>query len=99
MPYSTSLSDHCAEQAIVERLFRASLDLHSALSIIREERTANLLREAIDRLDQSIKQVQSRALDLDVQLRRGPSRAGPVTDPEPRMSVLVGLFSRSTNDS
>ncbi len=60
MPYVTSLSEHGAENAIIERLFRASLDVHSALSLVAEERTGRLLRQVIDQLDHSIMQVQGR---------------------------------------
>ena len=67
MPYVTSLSEHGAENAIIERLFRASLDVHSALSLVPEERTVRLLRQVIDQLDHSIMQVQGWALDLALQ--------------------------------
>ena len=67
MTHETLLSEHTAEQAIIERLFRASMDVQCALSMIREERTAVLLRQIIDHLDISIKQVQSLALDQSEQ--------------------------------
>ncbi|MBS2966180.1 hypothetical protein KGA66_24250 [Actinocrinis puniceicyclus] len=57
-----TLSSQSAEHAIVQRLFRASMDVHSALSLVNEERTAVLLRQAISHLDDSIKQVQSNTL-------------------------------------
>jgi hypothetical protein len=63
MTHDTSLSEHPAEQAIIERLFRASMDVECALSMVGEERTAALLRQVIDHLDLSIKCVQARALD------------------------------------
>jgi hypothetical protein len=80
MPYVTSLSEHGAENAIIERLFRASLDVHSALSLVAEERTGRLLRQVIDQLDQSIMQVQGRALDLESQ----PPCGGSVGPAAPR---------------
>jgi hypothetical protein len=57
------LSEHAAEQATIERLFRASMDVQCAMSMIDEESTIALLRQTIDNLDLSIKQVQGRALD------------------------------------
>lgn len=71
MPFVTPLSERSAEHAIIERLFRASLDVHSALSLVSEERIACSLRQVIDHLDHSIKQVQGRALDLGLHLH-GP---------------------------
>jgi len=90
MPHVTLLSKHGAEHAIVERLLRASMDVHSALSLVGEKRTVQLLRQVIDDLDHSIKQVQSRALDFELQSPRDtvPS-ASPVglRAPEPRDSA------------
>ena len=63
MTHDISLSGHTAEQAITERLFRASMDVQCALAMITEERTATLLRQTVDNLDLSIKQVQERALE------------------------------------
>ena len=60
----TALSNKCAEHAIVQRLFRASMDVNSALSLVREESTAILLHQAISQLDNAIKQVQKKALAL-----------------------------------
>jgi hypothetical protein len=62
MTHDALLSERTAEQAIVERLFRASMDVQCALSMVAEERTAVLLRQTVDNLDVSIKQVQERAL-------------------------------------
>jgi hypothetical protein len=59
---SARLSDEPAEQAIVQRLFQASLEVHSAMSIARDERVLELLRRTVTLLDRSIKQVQSGAL-------------------------------------
>jgi hypothetical protein len=70
MTHDTSLSEDTAEQAIIERLFRASMDVECALSMVCEERTAALLRQVIDHLDFSIKHVQGRALDQ----RKRPQR-------------------------
>jgi hypothetical protein len=63
MTHDTLLSEHTAEQAIIERLFRASMDVQCALSMAGEEHIATLLRQTVDDLDQSIKKVQERALD------------------------------------
>jgi hypothetical protein len=73
MPHLAPMSKHGADHAIIERLFRASLEVHSALSIAAEQRTVCLLRQTIDHLDRSIKQVQSRALDLELRPPRGPT--------------------------
>src|SRR5579862_6506967 len=50
------------EHAIVERLLLASANIHAALPLVDEQRTARRLREAVTCLDDSIKQVQRRAL-------------------------------------
>lgn len=63
MVQEISLSEHTAEQAIIERLFRASMDVQCVLSMIRDESTAGLLRQIVDHLDLSIKQVQRLALE------------------------------------
>jgi len=63
MTHDTLLSEHTAEQAIIERLFRASMDVQCALSMAGEERIATLLRQTVDNLDQSIKKVQERVLE------------------------------------
>jgi len=63
MTNDTMLSEHTAEQAIIERLFRASMDVQCALSMAGEERIATLLRQTVDNLDLSIKKVQERALE------------------------------------
>jgi len=86
MPYVTTLSEHGAEHAIIERLFRASLDVHSALSLVADEPIVCLLRQVIDQLDQSIMQVQRRALDLELHLQGRALNAGAArpraTEPE-----------------
>jgi|SRR5579872_6580710 hypothetical protein len=61
------------EHAIVERLLRASMDIHATLPLVDEQRTARRLHQAVACLDDSIKQVQRRALDL--QLGPRPERA------------------------
>jgi hypothetical protein len=88
MAGKTPLSEHDIENAIVQRLFRASLEIHSALSIVRDERTAILLRQAIDRLDRSIRQVQHGAADRP--LRSRPQRGrSPVAGPRlPRAGAV-----------
>jgi len=73
-PYACS-----AERAIVERLLRASVDTHGALALVREQRTARLLRLAIDCLDESIKQVQGIALDAQCNPRPARPGAGALT--------------------
>ena len=83
MTKTATLSKECAEHAIVQRLFRASMDVHSALSLVCEESTAAFLRQAIGQLDDAIKQVQSRALALP----RPDARHAPVNtlrEPSPR---------------
>jgi hypothetical protein len=59
MAEAARLSDEPAEQAIVHRLFQASLEVHSAMSIARDERVLELLHQTVALLDRSIKQVQS----------------------------------------
>lgn len=90
MPHVTLLSKHGAEHAIVERLLRASMDVHSALSLVVEKRTVQLLRQVIDDLDHSIKQVQCRALDLELQSPRDIVLSASLVGlrvPEPQDSV------------
>jgi hypothetical protein len=61
------------EHAIVERLLRASADIHAAVPLVDEQRTARRLYQAVACLDDSIKQIQRRA--LDTQLGPRPERA------------------------
>lgn len=63
MTHETILSEYAAEQAAIERLFRASMDVQCAMSMIGDEHTTTLLRQIIDNLDLSIKEVQGRSPD------------------------------------
>jgi hypothetical protein len=56
----TSLSGNSTD-AIVQRLFRASLEVTGALALA-DAQAAGPLREVIERLDASIKQIQGQAL-------------------------------------
>jgi hypothetical protein len=77
MSHERFLNGHATEQAAVERLFRASMDVQCALSMIGDEHTTALLLQTIDNLDLSIKQVQGRALDQwDLPERIDPSEPG-----------------------
>ena len=79
-----------AEHAIVQRLFRASMDVQSALSIVREEPIAALLCEAAGLLDESIRQIQVSAL----RQRRGPPKAPSVVSARTRLRMLRGRQAR-----
>lgn len=87
-------SGDCAESAIIHRLFSASMEIHSALQLVHDDPTTELLRYAIDNLDQAIKQVRDQAYDLRFQ--SGPkneSVPSPVSStvlaPGPRAHLLV----------
>jgi hypothetical protein len=84
MNNATLLSAESADHAIVRRLFRASMEVQSALSIVSEERIAALLREVTGLLDESIKQVQVNAL----RQRHGPSTVRGVVRARTRMRML-----------
>ena len=51
------------ENAIIERLFSASLELHAALRLVRDEPTTTLLHEATDLLDRAIRRLRDQAFD------------------------------------
>jgi hypothetical protein len=92
-----NLPNECTgEHAIVERLLRASVDIYGALALVREQRTGRLLREAVDCLDESIKQVQARALDaqLGPQLARTGTRMGRVRLRQPRLAARMATTPR-----
>ena len=52
-----------AENAIIERLFSASLELHAALRLVPDEPTTTLLHEATDLLDSAICRLRDQAFD------------------------------------
>ena len=91
MAYDTSLSEDTAEQAIVERLFRASMDVECALSMVGEERTAVLLRQVIDHLDLSIKHFQGRALGQQERPQRVDLPAPDLLEAVARVSSGCGI--------
>lgn len=57
----TALPGDNAESVIIQRLFSASMDIHSALQLVQDASTTMLLHEAIDRLDHAIIQVRNQA--------------------------------------
>lgn len=71
-----------AENAIVHRIFSASLEIHSALQLVHDGPAAELLHQAIDTLDQALRQVRDQVSDLrsgpgvQHRLPRAPAHAG-----------------------
>jgi len=59
MPYG----DYKIVDAIVERLYQADMDVHFAFSLVRDERTADLFSQVIDRLEGLIRLVQDAVAD------------------------------------
>lgn len=49
--------------AIVERLYQADMDAHFAFSLVRDERTADLFSQVIERLEGLIRLVQDAVAD------------------------------------
>ena len=68
----TMPSGSLTEDTIIERLFSAGLDVHTALRLVGDTPTATLLHEAIDRLDRVVRQVRLEALDRRSQLEPQP---------------------------
>lgn len=64
------------EDAIVERLFSAGPDVHTALRLVRDTPTATLLLEAIDLVDRAVRRVRTEAFDR--RSRQEPQRVEPV---------------------
>jgi hypothetical protein len=81
----TSLSGNSTD-AIVQRLFRASLEVTGALALA-DAQAAGPLREVIERLDASIKQIQGQALGSAHEHAAPAAGAYRV---RPRWSRLVG---------
>ena len=72
----TARPDGEAENAIMERLFNAGLDLHAALRLVRDGPTTTLLHEATDLLDSAIRRLRDQAFDrLPRQLPLSPEPA------------------------
>ena len=61
------------EDAIIERLFSAGLDMHTALALGDDALTMTLLHEATDLLDRVVRRVRDEAFD-----RRSQSVPQPV---------------------
>lgn len=70
-----------AENAIIHRLFSASLEIHSALQLVHDDPATQLLHHAIDDLDRAIKQARDQAFGQLFPLR---PRNEPVPFPTTR---------------
>lgn len=64
-----------SEDAIIDRLFSAGLDVHMALRLVRDISTATLLHEAVDLLDRAVRRVRNEAFDRQ---SREPQPVEPV---------------------
>lgn len=82
---AVTVSPGVAENAIIHRFFSASLEIHSALQLVHDGPTVELLHHAIDNLDQALRQVRDQVFDL----RSGPG----VQDRLPRAPAHAGLHA------
>ena len=82
---AVTVSPGVAENAIIHRIFSASLEIHSALQLVHDGPTEELLHHAIDNLDQALREVRDQVCDL----RSGPG----VQDRLPRAPAHAGLHA------
>ncbi len=65
--------------AIVERLYQTDMDVHFAFSLVRDERTADLLSQIIERLEGLIRLVQDAAADPSAPVPSGRALMVPTS--------------------